>query len=59
MDAENDFTPWVASVERGDLGHTYVRLYADAPAWVRDQAINRFGKGTVFLRPERRRPQAA
>ena len=40
---------WVASIERGDLGYTYVRLYANAPNWVRNAAINRFGKGTVFL----------
>jgi hypothetical protein len=51
--------PWIASIERGRLGHTYVRLYEDAPAWVRDEVVNRFGKGTVLLRPARLRPQAA
>ena len=53
------FEQWVASIERGDCGFTYVRFFNDAPAWVRNEAINRFGKGTVFL-PARhnRRPIA-
>lgn len=59
MEREQEFAMWVASVERGDLGYTYVRLYADAPDWVRNLAINRFGKGTVFLPPRHHRPQAA
>ncbi|ESQ14674.1 MAG: hypothetical protein N838_31345 [Thiohalocapsa sp. PB-PSB1] len=47
---ENEvFTDWVASIERGDCGFTYVRLYNEAPGWVRNEAINHFGKGTVFL----------
>ncbi len=46
---------WVASIERGDCGFTYVRFYADAPSWVRNEAINRFGKGTVFLPPRQKR----
>ncbi len=50
---------WVASLVRGDLGNTYIRLYADAPPWVRDMAVNRFGKGTVFLPPQQCRPRAA
>jgi hypothetical protein len=59
MDREREFALWVASVETGYLGYTYLRLYSDAPAWVRDHAVNRFGKGTVFLRPQRVRPRAA
>jgi hypothetical protein len=59
MNEERDISPWIASVERGDLGYTYVRLYADAPAWVRYEVVNRFGKGTVFLRPQRTKPLAA
>lgn len=59
MSDERDFERWVASVDRGDLGFTYVRLYADAPEWVRNLAVNRFGKGTVFLPPRQRRPRAA
>ncbi|WP_223295200.1 hypothetical protein [Allochromatium vinosum] len=49
----------MASKVRGNLGYTYIRLYADAPSWVRDVAVNRFGKGTVFLPPEQSRPRAA
>jgi hypothetical protein len=48
-----NFDDWVASIERGDCGFTYIRFYANAPEWVRNEAINRFGKGTVFL-PARR-----
>ena len=59
MEKEQEFSLWVASIERGDLGYTYVRLYADAPGWVRNAAINRFGKGTVFLPARSRRPKAA
>jgi hypothetical protein len=59
MDREREFPRWIASVDRGDLGYTYVRFYSDAPEWVRNFAVNRFGRGTVFLRPLRRRPQAA
>ena len=59
VNKEQEFTMWVASIERGDLGYTYVRLYADAPDWVRNRAINRFGKGTVFRPARQRRPQAA
>ncbi|MGB5733301.1 MAG: hypothetical protein WBM40_02510 [Thiohalocapsa sp.] len=49
MNKEDDFEEWVASIERGDCGFTYVRFYNEAPVWVRNEAINRFGKGTVFL----------
>lgn len=59
MTRDKDFTPWIESVARCDLGYTYVRLYADAPNWARSQTVNRFGKGTVFLRPERHKPHAA
>ena len=59
MDNEKEFALWVASMERGDLGYTYIRLYTDAPEWVRNTAVNRFGKGTVFLRPQRPRPKVA
>lgn len=59
MEKEQEFLMWIASIERGDLGYTYVRLYADAPPWVRNQAVNRFGKGTVFLPARARRPKAA
>jgi len=59
IDRDKEFALWVASVDRGDLGHTYLRLYADAPAWVNDHAVNRFGRGTVFLRPQGRRPLPA
>ena len=59
MQSEHEFEYWVASMERGDLGFTYIRLYADAPEWVRSMAINRFGKGTVFLSPRQHRPRAA
>jgi hypothetical protein len=51
MKNNETFTDWVASIERGDCGFTYVRFYTDAPGWVRNEAINRFGKGTVFLPP--------
>ncbi|MBK1720771.1 hypothetical protein [Thiocystis violacea] len=56
---QNELESWVASMVRGDLGYTYIRLYADAPSWVRDLAVNRFGKGTVFLPAEQTRPRAA
>ena len=56
---ERDLDFWVASISRGDLGFTYIRLYADAPQWARNMAVNRFGKGTVFLPPRQTRPQAA
>ncbi|EGV30662.1 MULTISPECIES: hypothetical protein [Thiorhodococcus] len=56
---QQELERWVASMVRGDLGYIYIRLYADAPSWVRDLAVNRFGKGTVFLPPEAARPQAA
>lgn len=59
MISDLELASWVASIERGDRGYTYVRLYADAPDWVRDEVVNRFGKGTVFLRALRRRPEAA
>lgn len=50
---------WIASIERGECGFTYIRLYEDAPPWARNDAINRFGKGTVFLPPRTRRPHEA
>lgn len=56
---QQDLERWVASMVRGDLGYTYIRLYADAPSWVRNVAVNRFGKGTVFLPAEAARPRAA
>lgn len=56
---QKELEHWVVSMERGDLGYTYIRLYADAPRWVRDLAVNRFGKGTVFLPPLEARPRAA
>jgi hypothetical protein len=57
MKKNDEFTTWVASIERGDCGFTYVRFFSDAPQWVRNEAINRFGKGTVFLPPrQNRRP---
>lgn len=59
MKSEQEFETWIASLERGDLGYTYLRLYADAPEWVRRFAVNRFGKGTVFLPPRQNRPRAA
>lgn len=59
MENEQEFDRWVASMARGDLGFTYIRLYADAPDWVRNMAVNRFGKGTVFLPPRQTRPRAA
>lgn len=59
MDKERELKRWVASLSRGDLGFTYIRLYVDAPEWVRNMAVNRYGKGTVFLPPSQARPQAA
>jgi hypothetical protein len=59
MSAHEDFTHWVASIDRGDRGFTYIRLYRDAPEWVKNAAVNRFGKGTVFLRARLVRPKAA
>ncbi|KAA6184408.1 hypothetical protein F2Q65_12590 [Thiohalocapsa marina] len=59
MSSKEEFSDWVASIERGDCGFTYVRFYHRAPAWVRNEAIHRFGKGTVFLpsRQERQPPE--
>lgn len=59
MANKNDFSPWVVSVQTGEVGYVYVKLYADAPQWVRHQIVNHFGKGTVFLHPEQRKPLAA
>jgi hypothetical protein len=59
MKDNRDFADWVASIERGDCGFTYLRLYGNAPSWVRNEAVNRFGKGTVFLPPRQERPPAA
>jgi len=58
MHENEEFAHWVASLESGDCGYTYIRLYGDAPSWVRDEAVNRFGKGTVFLPPRQNRPPA-
>lgn len=60
MQSTDGFDDWVASIERGGTGFTYIRFFSDAPAWVRNEAIQRFGKGTVFLPPRqaRRRPVA-
>jgi hypothetical protein len=55
MNENNTFDQWVASIQRGDCGFTYLRFYADAPSWVRNEAINRFGKGVVFLPPRQNR----
>jgi len=62
MKRREDFTLWVASIDHGnpaERGFTYVRLYRNAPEWARHAAVNRFGKGTVFLRPAADRPKAA
>ena len=59
MTTHDDFSCWVASIDRGDRGLTYVRLYRDAPEWSKNMAVNRFGRGTVFLRPQTQRPKAA
>lgn len=56
---QRELDRWVASMARGELGYTYIRLYANAPAWVKDLAVNRYGKGTVFLPPEHSSPRAA
>ncbi|EGV17299.1 hypothetical protein [Thiocapsa marina] len=58
MIEEGELEGWIASMSRGDCGFTYIRFYADAPEWVRDTAINRFGKGTVFLPPAEIKPKA-
>ena len=58
MKDNRDFADWVASIERGDCGFTYLRLYGNAPSWLRNEAVNRFGKGTVFLPPRQDRPPA-
>lgn len=55
MNENSTFSEWIASIERGDCGFTYVRFYADAPSWVRNEAINRFGKGIVFLPARQKR----
>lgn len=59
MENQHEFERWVSSLSRSDLGFTYICLYADAPGWVRNMAVNRFGKGTVFLPPRQVRPRAA
>lgn len=59
MHTKEEFEGWIAAMSRGDCGFIYVKLYADAPQWVRDMAVNRFGKGTVFLPPADHRPCAA
>ncbi|MBN2885315.1 MAG: hypothetical protein JXM75_01225 [Chromatiaceae bacterium] len=60
MHTKADFEQWIAALSRGDSGHVYIRLYVDAPQWVRDMALERYGKGTVFLPPEPdHRPRAA
>ncbi|MCG6940388.1 MAG: hypothetical protein LJE69_03955 [Thiohalocapsa sp.] len=59
MDFESKTAFWIASIERSDLGYTYVRLFVGAPRAVRHQLINRFGKGTVFLAPVQGKPLAA
>lgn len=51
----SSFSEWIASVERGDCGFTYIRLYVNAPKSARNDAINHFGKGTVFLPPRQTR----
>lgn len=56
MSVEEELTRWIAEIDRSDLGHTYVRLYARAPEWVRYRAQERFGRGTVFLNPVKHRP---
>jgi hypothetical protein len=59
MSNKEEFAEWVASIERGDCGFTYVRFYNGAPSWVRNEAVNRFGKGTVFLPSRQNRIAAA
>jgi hypothetical protein len=59
MNSDCHTAQWIASVERSDLGYTYVRLYANAPEAIRHCIINRFGKGTVFLAPATPKPLAA
>jgi hypothetical protein len=59
MKFNEHIAPWIVSVERSALGYTYVRLYADAPQPVRNHLVNRFGKGTVFLRPLQEKPLAS
>ena len=56
MYRNEDFARWVARLERSDSGYTFVRLYADAPGWVRLEAISRFGKGTVFIPFQHNKP---
>jgi len=56
MRTEREIAQWVVSLWSGQMGDVYVRLYKDAPGWVRDQAANHFGKRTVFLCSERIRP---
>jgi hypothetical protein len=58
METNSSFRDWIDSIERGDAGFTYLRLYIDAPTWVRNMAINHFGKGTVFLPPRNARVTA-
>jgi hypothetical protein len=55
---EREIVQWVVSLWWGQMGDVYVRLYKDAPEWVRRHAADRFGKRTVFLCSERLRPQA-
>jgi hypothetical protein len=51
MKTNHELSHWIASIERGDCGYTYIRLFRDAPGWVRNATVNRYGKGTVFLPP--------
>lgn len=51
MKTNPELSDWIATIERGDCGYTYVRLFRDAPNWVRNATVNRYGKGTVFLPP--------
>lgn len=55
MTNQDGFDDWVASIERGGTGFTYIRFFSNAPGWVRNEAIARFGKGTVFLPPRQPR----
>jgi hypothetical protein len=59
MKTNNELGDWIASIEHGDCGYIYIRLFRDAPQWVRNAAVNRYGKGTVFLPPTTNRGQVS
>ena len=59
MSKERELAQWVVSVWWGHKGDVYVRLYKDAPEWVRNRVAERFGKRIDFLSSEQLRSQAA